>query len=188
MRRVELVGAQREHLEESERRGQLGTKRRRAPIVDDCLPDLISERIRRDRAVGARSERALVQERRKAGEELALARRPLGRAAHRRLERVGERPAEELRAIEQRLHDAERLVARALANHREHGGLLGCVAVLDDREPHPITSFARSRRRSPSPIAAATVCSKITSSSTFSSSADTSPSVTVYARSRTLAR
>jgi hypothetical protein len=37
-------------------------------------------------------------------------------------------------------------------------------AVVDDGEPHqPITLVAASSRRRPSPIAAATVCSKISS-------------------------
>src|SRR4051794_10801323 len=103
MRRFELLGAKRQHLEEGKRPGQLGPERRGSPTVDDRLPDLLTERIRRDRAVGARSEGALIEQRGEACEELALARCPLGWAAHRGLERVGERAAEELGAIEQRL-------------------------------------------------------------------------------------
>jgi hypothetical protein len=57
----QFVGPQRQLLEEDERGGKLGTERRRAPVVDDCLPDLLTERVRRNCAVGARSERALVQ-------------------------------------------------------------------------------------------------------------------------------
>jgi hypothetical protein len=53
---VELVRAQRQLLEKRERRLQLGRERRRAPVVDDRLPDLIAERVRRNCAVGASSE------------------------------------------------------------------------------------------------------------------------------------
>jgi hypothetical protein len=61
VRRSQLVGAKRQLLEEDERRRELGPQRRAPPVVDDRLPDFLTERIRRDRAVGARSERALVE-------------------------------------------------------------------------------------------------------------------------------
>jgi hypothetical protein len=57
----QLVRAKRQLLEEGERRGKLGPQWRGPPVVDDRLPDFLTERIRRDRAVGARSERALVE-------------------------------------------------------------------------------------------------------------------------------
>jgi hypothetical protein len=52
---------QRELLEESERRAQALVDGRGAPVTPDRLPDLLAEGVRRDRAVGARSERALVE-------------------------------------------------------------------------------------------------------------------------------
>jgi hypothetical protein len=42
---------ERQLLEEDERRLQLGTERRTAPVVDDRLPDLLTERVRRNCAV-----------------------------------------------------------------------------------------------------------------------------------------
>src|SRR5581483_10470929 len=154
------------------------------------LPQILAEGVRRDRAVGARSERALVEQRREAGEELALARRPVGRPAHDGVELLRERLAEELGPVEQRLDHAERLAAGALADLGEHRRRLAGVAVVDAVEPdHPITRSAASRRRSPSRIAAPTVCSKMTSSSIPAAfSAATSSSVTVRASVRTFAR
>ena len=58
---TELVRPQRELLEEGEGRPELGSERSGAPIGDDRVPELLTECVRRDRAVGARSERALVQ-------------------------------------------------------------------------------------------------------------------------------
>ena len=55
--RGQLVGTQRQLLEERERRGELRPQRRGSPVGDDRVPDFLTERVRRDRAVGARSER-----------------------------------------------------------------------------------------------------------------------------------
>ncbi len=49
--RRELLRVERQLLEEDERRLQLGTERRTAPVVDDRLPDLLTERVRRNCAV-----------------------------------------------------------------------------------------------------------------------------------------
>jgi hypothetical protein len=57
----QLVGAKGQFLEEDERRRELGSERCGAPVVDNRLPDFLTEGIRRDRAVGARSERALIE-------------------------------------------------------------------------------------------------------------------------------
>ena len=54
----ELVGAERQLFEEPERRAQLLVDRRGTPVALDRLPDLVPERIRRDRGVGVRSEGA----------------------------------------------------------------------------------------------------------------------------------
>jgi hypothetical protein len=56
-----LVGAKRQLLEEDERRRELRAQRRGPPVVDNRLPDFLTERVRRNCAVGARSERALVE-------------------------------------------------------------------------------------------------------------------------------
>ena len=87
----QLVGPQRQLLDEDERRGELGPERRGAPVGDDRLPDLLTERVRRNCAVGTRSERALVEQRREAREELALPRAPLRRPAHDPVELLRER-------------------------------------------------------------------------------------------------
>src|SRR5581483_2447931 len=145
--RRQLVGTKRLLLNEPERGAQTFVDRRRAPVGLDGLPHILTKGIRRDRAVRARSEKALVQVRREACEELALAGAPFGRPTHRIVQRLGERPAEELGPVEERLHDAERLGRSVLA--------------AQNIEPHPIARAAASQRRSPSPIATDTVCSKI---------------------------
>jgi len=61
VRARQLVRAQRQLLEEEQRRRELRPERRGAPVVDDRLPNLLTERVRRNCAVGAQSERALVQ-------------------------------------------------------------------------------------------------------------------------------
>jgi hypothetical protein len=61
VRRRQIVGAQRQLLEEDQGRRELGPQRRGAPVVDDRLPEFLTEGIRRDRAVGARSEGALIE-------------------------------------------------------------------------------------------------------------------------------
>jgi hypothetical protein len=58
VRARELVGSERQLLEEAERRAQLLVDRRGTPVALDRLPDLVPERIRRDRGVGVRSEGA----------------------------------------------------------------------------------------------------------------------------------
>ncbi len=55
----QLVGTLRQDLEEGERGAQLGPQRSRPPVCNDGVPDLLTEGVRRDRAVGARSERTL---------------------------------------------------------------------------------------------------------------------------------
>jgi hypothetical protein len=49
--RTQGVRPQRELLEEPECRAQRLAQRRRAPVTPDSLPDLLAERVRRDRAV-----------------------------------------------------------------------------------------------------------------------------------------
>ena len=98
--RAHLVGV----LRGQARRGRSVSFSRKPSVARSCgstgavrqsrftrLPDLVTERIRRDRGVGVRSERALLEVRDAAGEELALRRAPVGRAAHRDVERVRER-------------------------------------------------------------------------------------------------
>src|SRR5581483_9745417 len=70
--RRQLVGTKRLLLDEPERGAQAFVDRRRAPVGLDRLPEILTKRIRRDRAVGARSEETLVEVRREAREELAL--------------------------------------------------------------------------------------------------------------------
>jgi hypothetical protein len=49
--RTQGLRPQRELLEEPECRAQRLAHRRRAPVTSDSLPDLLAERVRRDRAV-----------------------------------------------------------------------------------------------------------------------------------------
>ena len=58
----QLQEAEHERLEEDEGGTKLGPKRRTSPVGDDRLPDVLTERVRRDRAVGARSEWTLVEQ------------------------------------------------------------------------------------------------------------------------------
>src|SRR5947207_1799310 len=58
----QLVGAEHERLEEDEGGTKLGPKRRTSPVGGDRLPAVLTERVRRDRAVGARSEWTLVEQ------------------------------------------------------------------------------------------------------------------------------
>ena len=78
----ELAGPERQLLDEAEHRAQPVVDRRGAPVALDRLPDLVTERIRRDRAVGVRSEVAFVEVRDVAREELPLG-RPTSRTAPR---------------------------------------------------------------------------------------------------------
>jgi hypothetical protein len=57
----QLVGMERLLLDEPEGGAQTLIDRRGAPVLPDSVPDLLAERIRRDRAVGAESEEALVE-------------------------------------------------------------------------------------------------------------------------------
>src|SRR5439155_764933 len=82
-------------------------------------------------------ERALVERRDERGEQLALAVAPIGRPAHREIERVGVRLAEELRAIVHGLHDTERPLDR-------DGVYAG--------EPHARLSNAASSRSKPAAV------------------------------------
>src|SRR5262249_44638352 len=143
---------------------QLRTERGRPPVGRDRLPDLLTERVRRDRAVGARSERALIEQRRERCEELALSRTPFGRTAHRLIEGVGERPSEEFGPVEERLHHAQRLCAASLANRLQDSCLRRIMPMIRDLEPHAITRCAASSLRNPSEMATVTVASKISSS------------------------
>jgi hypothetical protein len=57
----QLVGVQGLLLDEPECGAQSLVDRRGAPVGSDPVPDLLTERVRRDRAVGAQSEKTLVQ-------------------------------------------------------------------------------------------------------------------------------
>src|SRR4051812_46422562 len=111
----QLVRTESELLDERQCRSELRAERRRAPVVDDRLPDFLTEGVRRNCAVGARSERALVEQRGEARKQLTLAGAPLGGAAHDAVELLGERTSEEVRPVEQRLHHPERLGAAPFA-------------------------------------------------------------------------
>lgn len=140
----ELVGPQGQLLEEAERGAELLVDGSGAPVALDCLPDVVTERIRRDRGVGVRSEGALLEVRHPAGEELALAGRPVGLTAHCELERVGERPPEDLRPVVERLQDAARFGAALLADPVEDDLVLRAVAGVDGGKPQ---RHARPRSR-----------------------------------------
>ena len=152
----QLVRPQRQLLDEPERGTQAFIDRRGAPVALDRLPDFLADCVRRDRAVGIRSERALVERGNKGCEELALARRPVRRAAHRKVERIGERTPEEVGPIVEREQDAARLAAEAPAQLAR--------ACIDDGQPHESALSPASSRSRPAATAAETVCSKISSS------------------------
>src|SRR5712691_2628046 len=177
----QLVRPQRQLLDEPERGTQAFIDRRGAPVTVDRLPDLPADCVRRDRAVGVRSERTLVEGGDERSEELAFAGRPIRRAAHREVERVGERAPEELGPVVERPQNAAWLAAQALAQLARPR--------IDDAEPHESVPSPASSRSRPAATAAETVCSKISSSlkpAAFSSS--TSRSVTLYACRRTFSR
>jgi hypothetical protein len=75
--RGELGGPKRQLLDEAERGTKAPVDRGRPPVSLDRLPDFFTEAVRRDRAVGVRSERALVEGRDKGGEELAFRGTPI---------------------------------------------------------------------------------------------------------------
>ena len=69
----ELVRSKRQLLDEAERGADPPVDRSGAPVVLDSAPDVLTERVRRDRSVGVRSKMALVERRDEGGEQLALA-------------------------------------------------------------------------------------------------------------------
>ena len=73
IRRRQLLRPQRQLLDEPECGAEAFIDRSGAPVALDCLPDFPADCVRRDRAVGVRSERALVKGRDERSEELALA-------------------------------------------------------------------------------------------------------------------
>ena len=158
------VRPQRELLEEPESRAQRLFDRRGAPVTLDRLPDLLAERVRRDRAVRPRSERTLADRGHECREELALADAPVGRPVHSQIERVGKRSSEELGPVVKRLQNVGRICASLRTDELEDLRLSRIVAVLESAQPHGSTSSpARSLSR-PAATATETVCSKMTSS------------------------
>src|SRR5207249_671249 len=106
VRRPHFRRGERELLEQAERGSDFGIDPGGAPIGQHRLDQLLVPKgQRRDRAVGTRSEQALVQARRERGEQLALADAPFRRPAHHRLRPVAHRATEELRPVEQRFDD-----------------------------------------------------------------------------------
>jgi hypothetical protein len=77
---VHLIRTQRDLLDEPERRMQRRPDGRGPPVGQHRLREFLSERNRRDRAVGARSEGALVEARREGSKQLTFAHRPRRRA------------------------------------------------------------------------------------------------------------
>jgi hypothetical protein len=155
---------QRELLQKSECRAQRLVDRRRTPVTSDRLPDLLAERVRRDRAVGRRSEWTLADRRDERCEELALADAPVGRAVHRQIERLGKGASEELGPVVERLQDVRWLRASLSPDELEDLCLLRIVAVLETSQPHGSTFSPASSRSRPAATATETVCSKMTSS------------------------
>jgi hypothetical protein len=98
----QLVRLQRQLFDESECGTQAFVDRRAAPVALDRVPDLFADCVRRDRAVGVRSERTLVEGGDERSEELALAGRPIRWAAHREVESVGEGAPEQLGPVVER--------------------------------------------------------------------------------------
>src|SRR4029453_10102952 len=130
----------------------------------DCFPRFLTEGVRRDRAVGRRSERTLVERGDEGSEELPLADAPGGRAVHREIERVGEGSSEEFGPVVQRLQDVRRVSASLLADDVEDACFLRIVAFFETPQSHGNPSRPASSRSSPAATATETVCSKITSS------------------------
>jgi hypothetical protein len=155
---------QRKLLQESECRAQRLLDRRRTPVTSDRLPDPLAERVRRDRAVGSRSERTLADRRDECCEELALANAPVGRAVHCQIERLGKGASEELGPVVERLQDVRWLRASLSPDQLEELRLLRIVAVLETSQPHGSTFSPASSRSRPAATATETVCSKMTSS------------------------
>ena len=162
--RCQLVRTQRERLEESERCAQPFVDRGCPPVPLDCIPDLLAECVRRDRAVGSRSEQALVERGDEAREELSLTGSPVRRTAHGKVERLGKRAAEELRAIVEGLQDIGRLHTALRSDVIEDSSLSWIVTAVDAVEPHRRVSSPAFSRSMPAATAAETVYSKISSS------------------------
>lgn len=158
------VRSKRELLEKPERRAEVFLDRCRAPVTSDGLPDLLAQRVRRDRAVGRRSERTLVDRGHERCEELPFANAPVGRAVHRQLQRVRKGPAEELGPIVERLQDVGRLGASLTPDQLEDLRLARMVAVLETSQPHGSASRPAFSRSRPAATATETVSSKMTSS------------------------
>ena len=98
----------------------------------------------RDRAVSARAKLAFVRLRDERRHQLALADRPLRRAAHRFLEHLAEVIAEKVAAVLQHLHDVGHGMARDRADHDEQRLGAERVAIVQDAESHA-WSFVGSR-------------------------------------------
>jgi len=158
------VRSQRELLEEAERRAKRFVNGRGAPVASNGFPDLPAEGVRRDRAVGTRSERALIEGGDECREELALPDAPVGRAVHREIERVRERPSEELRPVVESLEDIRRLDTSLTSDELEDLSLLGIVTHLETSQPHGSTSRPARNRFRPAATATETVASKMMSS------------------------
>ena len=73
----QLVRPQRQLLDESKCGTQAFIDRGGAPVALDRLPDLPADCVRRDRAVGVRSEGTLIERGDERSEELALASGPI---------------------------------------------------------------------------------------------------------------
>jgi len=129
--RTELVRPQYERLQESECHAQRLVHGRRTPVTPDSLPDLLAERVRRDRAVGRRSERTLADRGNERREELTLAGAPVGRAVHRHLERFREGASEKLRPVVERLQDVRWVRSPLSPDGIEDDRLLGIVTFLE---------------------------------------------------------
>jgi hypothetical protein len=128
----EIAVIERHLLEQPQRRSQLLVNRRVRVVVQHPLGQrVVSKGGRRDRGVSVGSKQTLVQPRDERGEQLALAHRPFGRAAHDGLRVRGMRSPEAMRVVLQypdhvgcteaghRTHDREeQLHAEAIASVR----------------------------------------------------------------------
>ena len=111
--RAEIGGPQGHRLEEAESSTHGLVYRCGTPVAVHRLDRLLTENVRRDRAVARRSEGTLVERGDERREELPLGFRPVRLAAHGDVEHVRERPAEDLRPVVERLdHVARRPPAR----------------------------------------------------------------------------